>query len=208
MCARPGKKPSAWRACKDKIKQKILDLAPSATFKDSEKKLEKMDKIDSWMSRPDVNRAIMGATAIILQPTIDACNRRVDDETRKVSIYRTLAKIIAGTTVGIAVRGLSYMAVQKMTDMKSNGKHSKALIPDKYLKVFAKNEKFLKNHKSTLSTGIAILAMCITNFVIDAPLTVYLTNKFISKSENQKELTKGENVCDDLKPEKQEAIYG
>ena len=34
----------------------------------------------------------------------------------------------------------------------------------------------MKNYRSALSTGVAIAAMCVTNFVADAPLTVFLTN--------------------------------
>ena len=45
-----------------------------------------------------------------------------------------------------------------------------------------KDAKLLKNYRSALSTAVAILAMCFTNFAIDAPLTVYLTNKFNDKT--------------------------
>ena len=45
-----------------------------------------------------------------------------------------------------------------------------------YLKIYRrviKNPKLMKNYRSALSTGIAIAAMCVTNFVADAPLTVF-----------------------------------
>lgn len=171
------KKPNL-RSFPNRIKQKILDAAPSVTFDDAENKIKTLGKIDGWMSKPAENRAIMGLTAIFLQPGIDASNKRVDDETRHISICRTAAKIIAGTSVGIAVRGASYGLVEKMTDLKSNKKYAKKLLPKNYIEDFSKEPKLLKNYRSALSTGVAIAAMCITNFLIDAPLTVYLTNKF------------------------------
>ena len=169
-----------------KIKQKMLDIFPIATFKDDASTLVKRQVRDANMSHPAINRAIMGATAIALQPPIDCFNKSVDEDTRRISVCRTLAKIIAGTTVGIVVRGSCHKLVEKMTDLTSKGKFSKSLIPKKYLRTFIDNPALLKNYRSALSTGVAILAMCFTNFIIDAPLTVKLTNKFKSLSDKQK----------------------
>ena len=69
-----------------------------------------------------------------------------------------------------------------MTDIEGVGKYSKSLIPTKYLEEFKNAPKKLKAYRSALATFLAILAMCITNFAIDAPLTVYLTNKFNAKT--------------------------
>ncbi len=160
----------------DRIKQKIVDAAPSTTFKDGENALKNWIRFDERMSKPAENRGVMGATAIILHPSIDASNKRVDDETRHISICRTIAKIIAGTGVGMLVRGSAYKAVEKMTNPECNEKYSKMLLPKKYLEELSKNPKLMKNYRSALSTGIAIAAMCVTNFVADAPLTVFLTN--------------------------------
>ena len=54
-------------------------------------------------------RLILGVTALATQPFIDAHNKSVDEETRKVSVARTIAKIIAGTLTGL----LSVKAVLK-----------------------------------------------------------------------------------------------
>lgn len=169
---------NGWKKIKNRIKQSIIDVIPQATFKDNEKRVERWKSLDEKMSRPAENRLIMGATALLTQPAIDYYNHRVDDETRRVSRNRTIAKILAGTSVGILVRGSCYNIVSKMTDVASESKLGKALIPKKYLQEATTNPKLLKNYKSALSMGIAILAMCVTNFVLDAPLTVYLTNKF------------------------------
>ena len=74
-----------------------------------------------------------------------------------------------------------------MTNIESKTKTAKALLPKRFLGEIAKNEKFLKNYRSALSSGLAILAMCVTNFVLDAPLTVFLTNKLNDKKEAKHE---------------------
>jgi len=168
-----------------RLKQKALDAIPEATFKDGTKNMAKWKKYDEAASHPAKNRLIMGVTALATQPAIDYYNHKVDKETREVSRIRTIAKILAGTAVGIAVRGSCYKLVTNMTQIKGNGRFSKALLPTKYLKELIEVKKFMDNYKSALSTSLAILAMSVTNFVIDAPLTVFLTNHF-----NEKRLAK------------------
>ena len=180
--AKPPNKPGSWRRFIDKIEQKVVDIFPNATFNDTPKKVENIAKVADRISRPMENRLIMGATAIVTQPAIDRYNHKVDEETRIVSRNRTVAKIIAGTTVGAIVRGSSYKIVEKMTDINNVGKHSKSLIPKAYLEEFKNVPKKLGHYRSALATFVAILAMCVTNFAIDAPLTVYLTNKFNAKT--------------------------
>ena len=46
----------------------------------------------------------------------------------------------------------------------------------------SKTNKALSNYKIAWSTYIALGIMVFTNFLLDAPLTKYLTNKFNSKS--------------------------
>lgn len=170
-----------------RIQQKALDAIPESTFKDEARRVARWKKYDEGASHPAKNRLIMGVTALATQPTIDYYNHKVDKETREVSRNRTIAKIIAGTLVGIAVRGSSYELVEKMTNIKGTKKYSKALLPRKHLKDLVKTPKLLKNYRSALSTSLAILAMCITNFAIDAPLTVFLTNYFNEKRNQNNE---------------------
>lgn len=182
-----------WSSFKNSIKQKIIDAVPQATIKDGAKRIERWKTVDEKISKPAENRLIMGATALVTQPVIDYNNHKVDEETRRVSRNRTIAKILAGTGVGIVVRGSCYKLVNKMTDINGKGKYSKALIPKSYIGKFSKTVKFLRNYKSALSTGMAILAMCVTNFAIDAPLTVYLTNKFNAMTDSSKSKNKEGN---------------
>ena len=62
------------KSLKDRVVQKAIDAVPEHTVKESAKKLEKWEHIDSVVSRPAENRGIMGATALLTQPAIDASN--------------------------------------------------------------------------------------------------------------------------------------
>ena len=179
--------PNFW----NRLKNSIWDKIPDKTFTLNEGTIKKIRKYEEQISHPAKNRLIMGATALVTQPTIDYYNHKVDEDTRTISRNRTIAKILAGTSVGILVRGASYSIVEKMTDIKGKKKYSKALLPNKDLDKLLRNQTFLKNYRSALSTSLAILAMCFTNFLIDAPLTVYLTNKF---NDCHKQKKKGGNL--------------
>ena len=174
----PPKRKGGLNKLVDKCTQKILNIFNEVNLKDDFQRVQKLEKMDTEMSHPAINRVIMGATAIFLQPAIDASNKDLDKDTRILSVCRTIAKIIAGTFVGIIVRGASHRVVTKMTNIEGKAKHCRKLLPKSYIETFKKNPVLLKNYRSALSTGIAILAMCVTNFVFDAPLTVKLTNKF------------------------------
>ena len=184
MCG-SEKKPGFWK----RIKQKALDAIPRATFEDKGRRVDIWKRANDDLSHPAKNRLIMGTTALLTQPAIDYYNHNVDEETREVSRIRTIAKILAGTTVGIVVRGSCHRLVESMTDLNGMGKYSKSLLPKDYIDKFKLNTTLLKNYRSTLSTGLAILAMCFTNFAVDAPLTVLLTNYFNEK--RQEKVLKG-----------------
>lgn len=166
-----------------RVGQKILDMSPSHTSKDDRSTRKKWDRTKDWVSHPMWNRGIMGATALLTQPTIDYYNHRVDDETRTVSRNRTIAKIIAGTLVGMfVVRGPVHKVVEKMTDLNGKKKYSLWLVPKDFINMLRKDESALKNYRSTLAMLLALFGMCYTNFALDAPLTTILTNIFNKKS--------------------------
>ncbi|MCQ2754128.1 MAG: hypothetical protein MJ231_03670 [bacterium] len=182
MCAAP--KDGSGRI--KKLLQKILDKVPSATFEDGKKKVEWWEKSNKVIAHPAVNRLIMGGGALAFQPAIDKFNHRVDEETREVAKNRTIAKIIAGTFVGIFVaRGPAYTLVNKMTQINGKSKFSKMLLPNHnkdMMKVLSTVKESLSNYKLAWSTFIALGIMVFTNFLLDAPLTKYLTNKFNANS--------------------------
>ena len=166
-----------------RVGQWFLDKSPFHTSKENANSVKNWNKLTYFTSDPMWNRGIMGASALLTQPTIDYYNHRVDEETRTVSRNRTIAKIVAGTLVGMfVVRGPVYKLVEKMTNVKGNGKWSTALIPKELLKELSENETYLKNCRATIAMALALIAMSITNFVLDAPLTIFLTNLLNEKS--------------------------
>ena len=140
-------------------------------------------------------RIVLGATALLSQPFFDYFNKNVNEDTRKVSTARTVAKIVAGTLVGVAVRILCIKGFRKFSnyDLKIvNGCVEKVLPKtnkDVFVPVFAKLKKgmtvdeFKNDYENYVKTGGVIgasLAMIATNFLLDAPLTNILTNKMTS----------------------------
>lgn len=137
-------------------------------------------------------RIILGATALATQPFFDYYNKNVDEDTRKVSTARTIAKIIAGTAVGIAVRLLFIKGFRKFSnyDLKIVNGNIEQILPktpkDIFVPIFAKVKKgmtpkeFENDYENYIKTGGVIgasIAMIATNFLLDAPLTNILTNK-------------------------------
>lgn len=145
-------------------------------------------------------RLILGATALATQPFIDLNNKAVDEDTRKTSVARTVAKVIAGTLVGVIVRqvGINYVRkysqytanivnglVTSVTPRKGSGffvplfvkplkKGQKPIFPLPAEKL----EKKFELYRKAMGTFVATVAMVGTNFLLDAPLTRYLTNVF------------------------------
>lgn len=168
----------------------IAGAMPSGTVKG-----KRANRVISWIgqnvSSPQ-NRLILGATALMSQPFIDLHNRKVDEDTRKVSAARTVAKIIAGTTTGFLVRYgcikmLDYCTKLPEQISKSTRfpKLATLFTPDAALTGILKD---LGHYKKALGTIISLLVMMVTNFAIDAPLTKYLTNKFIDKKNLNKNI--------------------
>ncbi|MCQ2739391.1 MAG: hypothetical protein MJ237_04100 [bacterium] len=182
---------NGWNKFSKRIGSLVNDALPVSTFKNTGKTIERMKKIEDWASRPHNNRLIMGVMAIIIQPLIDYYNHRVDEETRVVSRNRTIAKIIAGTSVGMVVRGLSYGLVKQMTNPEGKDSFSKGLLPKKFINELQTVTKYLYNYRNALSMFTAIFAMLFTNFLADAPLTIYFANRFNAKSKKLKEVSNG-----------------
>ena len=143
------------------------------------KTIHAIDWIGKKLSSAE-NRLILGASALLSQPFIDASNKDVDLETRKYSVCRTIAKIIAGTATGYTIRKLCIKSIDAFTksvsDIKPDMKFKKLrtlLTPT--LKYTADE---LSQYKNTLGTILALGVMVFTNFLIDAPLTKGLTNAF------------------------------
>ena len=142
-------------------------------------------------------RLIQGAFALGLQPMFDYNNHSADDETRAISVARTIGKIVAGTTVGVLVRygaiaiakKFSNYGFQKIVDnyvLKVGPKTKKDfLMPNiEYPKPKWTPTEFKQIHDNfvkTMGTLLASFAMVFTNFLCDAPLTKLITTKLTPK---------------------------
>lgn len=167
--------------------QGVANVMPKMTVRS-----EKANKAISWIgeniSSPE-NRLILGVTALMSQPFIDLSNKKVDEDTRKVSAARTIAKIIAGTTTGVAIRLGCIKAIDAFTKLPHQ------ITPDMKFKslrkLFTPSEGLLKDltqYKNSLGTIVSLLVMVVTNFLIDAPFTKFLTNKFVDRINEKKNL--------------------
>ncbi len=131
------------------------------------------------------NRVILGATALMSQPFIDFYNRDIDEDTRRVAVCRTIAKIITGTATGFLVRKGSIKLIQACSKLpgKDVPKWRTFFTPKDVKKV--DTDEF-KQYQNALGTFISLGVMLFTNFLIDAPVTKYLTNKFNAKALEKK----------------------
>ncbi len=168
------------------IGQRLYNKIPNITIKNP-KILNGVKWVGENISSPG-NRLILGVTALMSQPFIDLHNKKVDEDTRKVSALRTVAKIIAGTSTGVVIRWGCIKLLDYCTETKENAtKFQKFFLPNKELTKKLHDFDKLKQYKKSLGTFVSLGIMVFTNFLIDAPFTKYMTNKFIDMKK-QKEL--------------------
>ena len=169
-----------------KINQGIVNIVPEMTIS-NEKTLKGLKWVGEKVSSPE-NRLILGVTALMSQPFIDLNNKKVNEDTRKVSAARTVAKIIAGTTTGVLIRSGCIHAIDAFTKLPTE------ITPDMKFKklrtLFTPSAGILKDlnqYKKSLGTILSLGVMVVTNFLLDAPLTKFLTNKFVDRINSKKE---------------------
>lgn len=183
--------------------QRKNNTAPSfgAWFKPMEIKDEsKLFSNAKWMDdgfSSAMQRFVSGATALLTQPWFDLNNKRVDEDTQKVSCARTIGKIIAGMLTGVTIRWACVELTKKFTKNENTEAHLKEVAEEKgkihKLKTnFSKWDQWLlpkahrgaeykeiKKYRGALGTFAALGVMIFTNFLVDAPVTTYLTNKIV-----------------------------
>lgn len=174
----------------------IASALPEKSF-DNKKINKRIAWIGKRISSPE-NRLILGVSALMTQPFIDLSNKKIDEDTRKVSAARTVAKIIAGTLTGVLVRAgciklIDYMTLipAKMEKTIKNPQLRSLFTPEAALTGMLKD---LGHYKKAWGTILSLLVMLVTNFAIDAPLTKYLTNKFVDKIHQKDSAAKAEEV--------------
>lgn len=159
------------------VTEKIVNIIPAKKFDG-----QKTEKVLNWFGKyvsPTENRLLIGVSALASQPFIDLYNDKVDEKTRLVSCARTIAKTVSGTIVGVAVR----LGLTKLTQ-----KYSKlGNVDKKIFKFFTPSiapEKMTytyRQYQNAMGMLLAVGALLVTNFAIDAPLTTFLTNKLTKK---------------------------
>ena len=165
------------------VKQHGLNLLP-ATELSNTKLIDKISDIGKYFSS-DKQRLALGLTALITQPFIDYNNKDVDEKTRKISVARTIAKIIAGTLTGFAIRYGCIKGIKALSQIPGKGvpKWKTIFTPegikDNTTEAFAQ-------YRNAMGTVVALVIMMFTNFLIDAPLTKFLTNFFVKKQGGEK----------------------
>lgn len=168
------------------IKQGALDLIPEAVYSDK-KMVNGIKKTGEKISSAE-QRLILGASALMSQPFIDANNKRVDEKTRKVSVARTIAKIIAGTFTGYFIRKGCIKGIKALSQVEGkNVSKWKSIFTPKNIKDNT-TDAFLQ-YRNAMGTVVALVVMMFTNFLIDAPLTKFLTNALVKKRRINDEIT-------------------
>jgi hypothetical protein len=168
----------------------ITGIMPKATVNS-----ERANKAIAWVgqkiSSPE-NRLILGVSALMSQPFIDLKNKHVDEDTRKVSAARTVAKIIAGTLTGVIIRYGCIKAINSFSKAPVaeviNSKFPRLQTLFTPSIAFEDVTTNLKKYRESYGTLLALVVMTFTNFLIDAPLTKHLTNKFVDKIHKNDEL--------------------
>jgi len=179
------------------IKRRMFEMLPDFTIKNP----KMWANLGTKIGRPDVNRGIMGATALLTQPFIDYNNRKVDKNTAEVSTCRTIGKILAGTTVGMGVRAACYYLIKGCTSIDPNASSWKRrLMPSQKIeKIISKrNMDWFKNYKNTLANLLGLAAMLVTNVALDVPLTNFVSKKLIAlrgKNPQEVQSTSGQKTA-------------
>lgn len=160
------------------FKQRALSVVPDMELSGNTNWINKAgEKISSAEQR-----LILGASALMSQPFIDASNKNVDEKTRKVSVARTIAKIIAGTLTGFAIRKACIKGIKAMSQpLGENVPKWKTLFTPKGT-TDTKTDAFVQ-YRNAMGTVVALVVMLFSNFLIDAPLTKFLTNRLVKEQD-------------------------
>lgn len=134
---------------------------------------------DKHISVPE-NRLIIGVATLASQPFIDLYNKDVDEKTQVVSCARTIAKTVAGTVVGVTVRaGLIKFTKNYSKVGGAEIKNIKKLFTPS--NALSDKTHAYRQYQNTMGTLLAVAVMLFTNFLIDATLTTFLTNKLMKR---------------------------
>lgn len=142
-----------------------------------------LGKVKAGIKSPE-QRLIIGTTAFLTIPAIEATNPNANEDQRTLAISKAFAKIIACTLSGFAVRKVCNKIIKKYV-MKKNS----ILNPTEFAKDLDETikTKRIPNFSNTIGTFAASFVMLFTNYIWDAPVTKHLTNFFYKAATHRKE---------------------
>lgn len=141
-----------------------------------------------------MQRFLIGAAALPSLVLADLYCSGTDERTSKIAAIKDGSKVIACTSVGIAVREFAKHTVKKNSqyELIENGEMVTGAKPAKkksfFMPILEKIEdckkSIFKEHHAKFVTSTALVfasaIMLFTNVFADVPLTVWLTNKGLS----------------------------
>ncbi len=134
--------------------------------------------------RSPQQRLILGSTALISMPIIEATNPNANEDQKTLAISKTFAKVLAGTASGFTIRkACNDIIASRMRSAKS------ILNPDNLMKSAVEEISGRKTavFGNTVGTFVASFVMVLTNYLWDAPVTKHLTNLFYKHATHRKE---------------------
>lgn len=141
----------------------------------------KVLKVANDIIKSPEQRLILGTTALISMPVIEANNPDATEDQKTLAISKTFAKIIAGTASGFTVRKLCNKYIKSLQD------NNKSLFSPENLKGILRTSLKDANVANTIGTFVASFIMIFTNYLWDAPVTKNLTNFFYKRATHRKE---------------------
>lgn len=147
------------------------------------------------------SRVIIGASMLACQPFIDLYNKDVDEKTRIISCAKTIAKNVVGIVTGFSIRAGFIKFAQNYSQISTKigdkeVKNARKIFTPSIVQNIPNVDKThaYRQYQSTMGTLLAVAGMVFTNFLVDAPLTILLTNALMKRFgvfENPKAKAKG-----------------
>lgn len=124
------------------------------------------------------SRVIIGVSMLACQPFIDLYNKDVDEKTRVISCAKTIAKNVVGIVTGFSIRAGFIKLAQNYSKVDKKVKNAKKIFTPSIVKNIPNVDKThaYRQYQNTMGTLLAVAGMVFTNFLVDAPLTILLTN--------------------------------
>ncbi len=167
----------------DSIANRMPKITVSENFKifnnniSCANQLKKLGGLTPWQQR-----GIVALIELSTQPAMDwYANRKESKETKKCSLAKTFAKIIAGASVGMCMRAGTVAIFNKLAEKR---RLPKELLSDK---------KLAEGFKHATSIAVTVIAM----FTVDLPLTNYIINTLLKRmfpEKYKKKAKSGEKV--------------